>query len=101
MDGDVYYDPYSQNFEDIFRATNILYSLISFDGYPDCMIPAITYSSYFLIYFILYLVLQLLVFLPVPVAIVFEAYRLHRSDMVFDDRIKQKEALLATFVALD
>ena len=54
---------------------NILYSLISFDGYPDCMLPAISYSPYFLIYFLSYLTLYVLIFLPVPVAVVFEAFR--------------------------
>lgn len=41
LDGEAEYDIYSSNFNNFFKAFNILYALISFDGYPDCMIPAI------------------------------------------------------------
>ncbi len=34
------FDAYKSNFSNILTAFNILYSLLSFDGYPDCMLPA-------------------------------------------------------------
>ncbi|EGR29721.1 hypothetical protein IMG5_149890 [Ichthyophthirius multifiliis] len=128
------------NFQNITIASNILYSLISFDGYPDCMMPAyskyllqyiqnyidkkLDYSVFYIIYFLSYLILYLLIFIPIPVAVVFEAFRVKiqfsiyiqkhiifflpnnkkknsRSKLVIMDRIKQKEALLACFVSLD
>lgn len=88
MDGSVHYDPYIQNFNDFLVTSNLLYTLISFDPYPDLMIPAINYSSYYLLYFIPFVTLLLLLLLPVPVAIVFEAFRVHRCQMALQDRIK-------------
>lgn len=41
LDGEIKYDKYKSNFKDFGTTANILYSLISFDGYPDCMLPAI------------------------------------------------------------
>lgn len=41
LDGETEYDPYKSNFNNFLRTSNILYALISFDGYPDCMLPAI------------------------------------------------------------
>ena len=55
----------------------------------------------YLIYFIIYLSLFILLFVPVPVAFVFEAFRSHRSKLVIMDRIKQREALLNAFICLD
>lgn len=43
----------------------------------------------------------MLLFLPIPVAIVFDAYRNNRGKLVLIDRIKQREALLACFISLD
>jgi hypothetical protein len=40
-------------------------------------------------------------FLPIPVAIVFEAYKAHRGEIMIADRLKQREGLLASFIALD
>lgn len=45
--------------------------------------------------------LFLLVFLPIPVSVVFDAYRDNRSKLVIEDRIKQREALLCSFMCLD
>ncbi|EGR34851.1 hypothetical protein IMG5_000790 [Ichthyophthirius multifiliis] len=89
------------NFNNIFTASNILYILITFDGYPDCLMPAYQQSEYYLLYFMSYILLYLFIFIPIPVAVVFEAFRNQRSKLVIMDRIKQKEALLACFVCLD
>ena len=101
MDNEVEFDQYSSNFSEILTSFNIMYALISFDGYPDCMLPSISVSPYYLIYFIIYLSLFILLFVPVPVAFVFEAFRSHRSKLVIMDRIKQREALLNAFICLD
>ena len=81
-------DDYGENFKEFFPAYNIFYALISFDGYPDCMLPAIQSSNMALPYFLLYLSLFLLIFTPIPVAVVFESFRGHRSKLVILDRIK-------------
>ena len=35
MDGEVEYDKYSENFNDVFTSSTILYCLLSMEGYPD------------------------------------------------------------------
>lgn len=75
MDGKVEYNYYSQNFNDFLITTNLLYTLITFDCYPDFMLPAIQYSQLYLAFFIPYTVLLFMILLPIPVAIVFEAFR--------------------------
>lgn len=40
LDGTIYFDPYWQNFDDYMTGFNILYVMISFDGFPMCMFPA-------------------------------------------------------------
>jgi hypothetical protein len=39
--------------------------------------------------------------LPIPVAVVFEAFRINRSKILLKDRLKQKEALFLSFIILD
>ena len=42
LDGEVEFDPYVSNFTDLLKTFNALYSLMTFEGYPDIMIPAIS-----------------------------------------------------------
>lgn len=79
----------------------IMYALTSPDGYPESIIPAYHNSRYYLAYFLPYIILYQLLFVPIPVAIVFEAYRNNSCKLVIMDRLKQREALLACFIALD
>jgi two pore calcium channel protein 3 len=65
------------------------------------MIPAIENSAYYFIYFLVYALLYTLLFIPIPVALVFDGYRDNRCKLVIMDRLKQREALLACFIALD
>ena len=43
----------------------------------------------------------MLILLPIPVAVVFEAFRINRSKILLKDRLKQKEALFLSFIILD
>ncbi|KAL4429432.1 hypothetical protein ABPG74_021019 [Tetrahymena malaccensis] len=101
LDGNVQYDQYSSNFSTLFSAASNLYSLISFDSYPTLMIPAYTYSPIFSVYFVSYGTLLCLLFIPIPVSVVYNSFRMHRSKLVILDRFKQREALLSCFIALD
>jgi hypothetical protein len=94
-------DPYRCNYLDLGITFTELYALFSYDDYPDLMAPVIANSLYYLLYFIPYALLILYILLPIPVAVVFEAFRTHRSKLVILDRIKQREALLYAFVSLD
>ncbi|EAR82678.2 cation channel family transporter (macronuclear) [Tetrahymena thermophila SB210] len=101
LDGSVQYDSYSSNFSNLFSAASNLYSLISFDSYPTLMIPAYTYSPIFSVYFVSYGTLLCLLFIPIPVSVVYNSFRMHRSKLVILDRFKQREALLSCFISLD
>ena len=41
MDNSVPYDEYKSNYSNIFITFNILYDLISYDNYPDCIVPVL------------------------------------------------------------
>lgn len=98
----IYFDEqYSQNFDNIFTSIYIFYALGSPDLYPDAILPAFYNSKYYLIFFLTYLILFALIFLPIPVAVVFDAYKSHRGEILIMDRLRQREALLACFIALD
>ncbi|KAL4467991.1 hypothetical protein ABPG72_015861 [Tetrahymena utriculariae] len=101
LDGVVQYDSYASNFSNLFSAASNLYSLISFDSYPTLMIPAYTYSPIFSVYFVSYGTLLCLLFIPIPVSVVYNSFRMHRSKLVILDRFKQREALLSCFISLD
>jgi hypothetical protein len=72
-DGEI--DPFSQNFKNLFTGSYILFALISFEGYPECMYPYIEISSFYSLFFIFYIMLLILVFVPVPVAVVYDAFK--------------------------
>jgi hypothetical protein len=68
-------DPYRCNYLDLGITFTELYALFSYDDYPDLMAPVIANSLYYLLYFIPYALLILYILLPIPVAVVFEAFR--------------------------
>ena len=60
--------------------------MIDFDSYPDNTIPSVCnfsiinyleYSAYYLIFWLVYLLLNILIFVPIPVTIVWEAFILN------------------------
>ena len=93
LDGEVEYDEYLNNFDDYLRALNAMYVLISFDGYPDIMLSALSnkylrniflkliiklyaeQSYAYLIFFVPYIMAFLIIFIPIPVAIIFENFK--------------------------
>jgi len=80
---------------------NALYILFSKDNYPDIMLPAINNSFFYLFYFIPFMVINTLLFVPIPIAVIFDAFRSYRSKLVISERIKEREALVACFLSLD
>lgn len=94
-------DPYNSNFSNYFRGFNILYIMISFDGFPICMFPSYEFSPWFALFFLTVSFSYILIFLPIPIAFLFQAYRNNRSILEIEDRIKQRQALLFAFISLD
>lgn len=48
-----------------------------------------------------YIVFSIILLIPIPIAVLFEAFRVKRSKTIISDRFKEREALLACFLALD
>lgn len=88
-------------FDDIFEASQSLYIATSLSNFPGVLKPFVESSKYFLIYFLPFVVFTVLIFLPIPVAVVFEAFRVNRSKIHLEDRLAEKEALFLSFVCLD
>lgn len=78
-----------------------MYILTTLSNYPAIVVPYYNNSPVYLIYFIPFLVFTVLILLPIPVAVVFEAYRTNRSKILLEDRLRQKESLFLAFVILD
>jgi Ca2+-binding EF-hand superfamily protein len=53
------------------------------------------------IYFFPFLIFTVLIILPLPVAIIFEAFKVNRSKILLNDRLKEKEALFLAFLCID
>ncbi|KRX04281.1 hypothetical protein PPERSA_11405 [Pseudocohnilembus persalinus] len=101
LDGEIPYDQQLNNFETIIPAISILYSLVTIDLYPESMLAALTSSYIYLFYFIPYLLLTMMLLIPIPVSIVFEAFKKNQINIIMEDRLKQRSALFCCFVTLD
>lgn len=65
------------------------------------MVPAYLNNHLYAFYFIPYILLFIFLFLPIPLAVVYEGFRSFRMEILINDRIKQKTALLTCFICLD
>jgi hypothetical protein len=52
-------------------------------------------------YFYPYLAFTVLIILPLPVAIIFEAFKINRSKILLNDRLQEKEGLFMAFLCID
>lgn len=75
--------------------------MATLSNYPNLLLPYYNDSPLYLLYFYPFLILTVLILLPIPVAVVFEAFRINRSKILLKDRLKQKEALFLSFIILD
>ena len=73
------YDPYINDFNDYGVIVNSLVVLVTFDNYPKVMQPFTNMSMWYLIYFLPYIMLNLLFFKPVPIAVVYDGFRVEIS----------------------
>lgn len=117
LDGKVEYDPYASNFDSFMNAFSVIYTMLTYDGYPDNILPAystfsfnfLDYSKMYLFYFMVFLNLNIFLFQPVPVSIIFEQYlvtlivhlKKNRCRIAVQDRILEREQLLSAYIALD
>ena len=79
----------------------MLPALSKFHEYLDLLTFLQDESYYYLFYFIPFMVINTLLFVPIPIAVIFDAFRSFRSKLVVSERIKEREALVACFLSLD
>jgi two pore calcium channel protein 1/two pore calcium channel protein 3 len=79
----------------------MLFMVSTLDFYPDVLIPPMMHGAYYSIFFIVYLLLFIFLFAPIPLAVVYEGFKKHRMEIAISDIIKQKTAMMASFIALD
>lgn len=71
------------------------------DYYPDILLPPMLVSTLYIAFFVIYLLLFIFLFQPIPLAVVYEGFRKHRMQIAINDIIKQKSAMMASFISLD
>ncbi|CAD8091578.1 unnamed protein product [Paramecium sonneborni] len=91
----------TQDYGDFFKFFSMLYMLATLDFYPDILIPPMYQGIYYCFFFITYLLLFIFLFAPIPLAVVYEGFRNHRMEIAISDIIKQKTAMMASFISLD
>lgn len=55
----------------------MVYVLITFDNWPAMAKPMLAESPYYLIYFLPFVIANALFFFPIPIAVIFDSFRVH------------------------
>ena len=63
------------DFSDYFKATQTVYILTTLSNYPGALIPYYESSKLYLLFFYPFLIFTVFIIFPIPVAVVFEAFR--------------------------
>lgn len=86
------------SFGDLFLVISIL---ITFDNWPYMAKPILKDSSYYLFYFIPFVMINLLFLYPIPIALLFDSFRLIKSRELVNMRLSRKQALMISFSCID
>ncbi|CAD8119924.1 unnamed protein product [Paramecium sonneborni] len=94
-------DKKTQDYGNFLKLFSMLLMTATLDFYPDILIPPMMQGTYYALFFIIYLLLFIFLFAPIPLAVVYEGFRNHRMEIAISDIIKQKSAMMASFISLD
>ncbi|CAD8182723.1 unnamed protein product [Paramecium octaurelia] len=94
-------DKTTQDYGNFLKLFSMLLMTATLDFYPDILIPPMMQGTYYALFFIIYLLLFIFLFAPIPLAVVYEGFRNHRMEIAISDIIKQKSAMMASFISLD
>lgn len=100
FDENPYFDRNINDFSKFFVIVNSFYVLFSFDNYPLLMRPFTDESEFYMIYFLPYILVNILIFMPIPIAVVYDSFRVKRSELAMGDNLIEKEALFICFLTL-
>ena len=57
--------------------------MIAFENFPEPILAAVDYSAYYFLLFLPYALLLCLILVPIPVAVVFESFRVNFTYISF------------------
>ena len=89
------------DFSSVEDAIATLFTLTTLSNYPGVMLPYTRVSLWYLLYFVPFVGIAVTFFLPIPIAVVYEAFRKHRGEQLIQDQVHQRECLFAAFCCLD
>lgn len=69
---------YVNDFSTFGSAISILFSMMSMDLYPQCMIPAAYSSVWYIPFFVIFVILFNFVFIPLPIAAIYSSYKVFK-----------------------
>lgn len=72
---DVWYDWHISDYNSYTVIVNSLMVLVTFDNYPMVMAPFYDMSPWYMLYFMPYIFVNILFFKPVPIAVVYDGFR--------------------------
>jgi hypothetical protein len=78
-----------------------IYFLSTLSNYPSCLLPYVKDKQITILYFYPFVVFTVLIILPLPVAIIFEAFKINRGKILLKDRLHEKEGLFMAFMCID
>lgn len=83
------------------KGSQNIYFLSSLSNYPSALIPYMKHNKINAMYFYPFLLFTVLAILPLPVAIIFEAFKINRGKILLNDRLQEKEGLFMAFLCID
>ena len=73
------------DFKSYYGATKSIFFLTSLANYPGIAKPFVEESVFFAFYFLPFVIMTVLVFLSIPVAVVFDRFRTNRTKILLED----------------
>lgn len=70
-----FYDPHQSDYNSYLIIVNSLMVMVTFDNYPLVLRPFYEMSPYYLLYFLPFFFVNILFFKPVPIAVVYDGFR--------------------------
>ena len=77
-----------------------LYVLLTTENFPDVMYPSFRLNEGFVIFFVVFIFFGVFMLLSVAVAVIFDSFKVQRKKQALEDRIMERQALLAAFQCL-
>lgn len=68
-------DDYKENYPNLIRAIYVIYTMSSYDSYPDNQHVALRWSEWCYAFFITFILFNVFFFVTIPATIIFNSFR--------------------------